>query len=232
MSQKPKKKKGKMIALIVILVFAVGIGILAWVQANNLKALRLFRYTQEERQNLLNQNEEAIHAMLETLPVEPLSPLTEEQEAMLQRGEITEEEALQMIMGNLVGKKPETETPSKTVVKNEDNKKLQELLARVYLLRSTFTGKLDGLVGEAKSEYIAQKKATGKADKVTIGSRYISKGLALESECDGQMEALLGEIEAELARSGGDTSIISQIRSVYNNEKSIKKANLLSRYAK
>ncbi len=232
MGTKTRKKKGRIIALILTFVLVTGIGLLLWQQANNLKALQLSRYSQEERRSLLRENEKSIDAIVEALPVDALNPLSKEQEAMLQKGEITEEEALKIIMGQLVGKEPEQPKQTITQVKNEDNKKLQELLARVYLLRSTFTGKLDGLIGQAKSEYVAQIKATGKGDKVSIGSKYISKGLALEGECDGQMEALLKEIEAELKKSGGDTSVVAQIRSTYSNEKSIKKADLLNKYMK
>lgn len=231
---KKARKKGRVITIVLILaiVFLAGIGALVYFQMNNLEALRLSRYSQEERESLLQQNEQAI---IEALPVEPITPLTEEQEKMLQRGEITEDEALQMMMGTLVGngskptEKPVTSVPS---TPKEENQKLQELLARVYLLRSSFAGRLDGLIGQAKSEYFAQKKANGKADKISIGSKYIGKGLALEKECDGQMEALLAEIKAELERTGGDTSVVSQIRSSYSSEKSAKKAGLLNQYLK
>ena len=37
-------------------------------------------------------------------------------------------------------------------------------------------------------------------------------------------------IESELSKTNGDTSLISELRSAYENEKSIKKASLLSNY--
>ena len=108
-----------------------------------------------------------------------------------------------------------------------DGVRLQELLARVYLLRSSFTGQIDGLVEQAKAEVIA----SGNKDNVfALASKFIGMGNSLEAQCDAQMESLLGEISAELQRTGGDTGIVGEIRSAYENEKSIKKAALLDKY--
>ncbi len=225
MSEKAKKKTKRTVVLIVVLALVLGIGMLLWSQANNIKALRFALYTQEERERLAEKNQEAIDAIVAALPVDPMQDLNEEQAAMYQRGEMSEEEALGIIMGNDGTKKP-------TSSQSKENKRLQELLAKVYLLRSNYVGRLNGLIEEAKSEYIARKKSTGKADKATIGSKYISKGSSLESECDGQMEALLGEIKTELERTGGDLSVVEEIRNTYNSEKSIKKADLINQYLK
>lgn len=231
-----KKKKTKIVILVVVLVFVVGIGILLWTQTNNLRALRYAMYTPKERQRLLQQNQERVDAIMDSLPVNSLTLLEEEQEAKLRRGEMSESEALQIMTGASgnsdakEGTEQQTSSGGKKTPKDE-NSKLQELLAKVYLLRSSYTGQLDSLVGQAKSEYVAQKKANGKADKTAIATSYINKGLALEKACDGQMETLLSEIKAELERIGGDISVIGEIRETYNTEKSLKKADLLSRYA-
>ncbi len=239
--QGSKKKKTKIVVWTIILIFVIGIAVLLWTQANNLKALQYAQYTPEERQLLLEQNQERIDAIISSLPVNPLTLLTEEQEEMLQNGDITEEEALQIIMGigsdaqykkNGSDKKGSGAGSDVSGKQTGDHGRLQELLARVYLLRSSYTGQLDGLVAQAKGEYIAQRKSGKKVDKTAIASRYISKGLALESSCDGQIEGLLSEIKAELERTGGDTSVVAEIRGTYNTEKSIKKADIMSMYSK
>ena len=46
------------------------------------------------------------------------------------------------------------------------------------------------------------------------------------------MDALILELEAELKRLGEDTSIISEVRSVYDAEKKLKKSQLLAKYKK
>lgn len=232
-----KKKKG-IIVLSIVLVLVIGIGLLLWSQINNLNAIKYARYSEEERESFLIQNQQEIDKTIEELEIEPLNPLTKEQEEMLQRGELSEKEALQIIMGNVAGEpqKPGSALPGgigkeKKEKESGSGSRVQELIARVYLLRSSFTGQLDSLVAQAKAEYVSQKKATGKADKATIAARYIGRGTALESACDGQMEAILSEISAELKRIDGDMSLVGQIRSTYNAEKSIKKAALLHDYA-
>lgn len=114
----------------------------------------------------------------------------------------------------------------KTASQN-DGARLQELLARVYLLRSSFTGQIDGLVEQAKAEVIA---SGNKDNAFALASKFIGMGNSLEAQCDSQMESLLGEISAELQRTGGDKGIVGEIRSAYENEKSIKKAALLDKY--
>ena len=105
---------------------------------------------------------------------------------------------------------------------------LENLIAQIYILRADFSGQLDSLVGQAKAEYIANK---GK-NKAGIAGKYLRMASDLEGACDSQMESILSKIDAELKSTGGDSGIISEIRSAYENEKSIKKADLLAKYNK
>ncbi len=233
-----RKKKTGIIVLSIILILVIGIGVLLWTQINNLNAIKYAGYSQEERESVLERNQKEIDEKIQEMMIAPLNPLSKEQEEMLQRGELSEKEALQIIMGNVAGtnKNPSAiQSGAEKGDKGTDSgagSRIQELIARVYLLRSSFTGQLDGLVAQAKAEYVAQKKATGKADKASIAAKYIRKGYALESACDGQIEELLSKISAELKRIDGDMSLVGQIRSAYNAEKSVKKADLLSAYTK
>ena len=226
---KTKKKKKRVVILSVLLLLVIGIGILLWTQANNLKALQYASYTPEKRQDIIEQHYAKIDEMVLGLGLAPLTPLTREQEEQLQRGEITEEEALEIVLSSAKNTEATTGTGTEDAATEAGTggSTLQELLGRVYVLRSSYTGQLYGLIGQAKAEYIAQVKANGSADKAAIAASYIGQGLALEGACDGQMESLLSEISAELQRTGGDTSIVSEIRSAYSAEKSAVKASLL-----
>ena len=95
------------------------------------------------------------------------------------------------------------------------------------MLRASYTGKIDGLVGQALSDYRAKK-----GTKSALISRYVSMGYALEGECDAQMEALLSELQTELKRTGEDSSLIGKIRSAYQTEKSLKKASIIEKSQK
>lgn len=119
-------------------------------------------------------------------------------------------------------KKPEQkDTPMK------QSSRLQELIAKIYVLRSTYIGRIDALVNQARHEYYQDKSR-----KSELEGKYLRIGSGMEKECDAQMEALISEIHAELIRTGGDLSLIDEIRSVYAQEKSAKKAALIAKYAK
>ena len=63
-------------------------------------------------------------------------------------------------------------------------------------------------------------------------TKYICLGYALDGECNGKMESILSELQKELKRTGGDASLVSQIRSAYQTEKSLKKAAIIEKYQK
>ena len=243
-----RRKKGRIIALgILFLLLAVGVAV-AVMQWNNIQALRYAKtYTPQQRQALLEENQEEIQRILEKFPEVHVSPLSEEQEQQLRNGELSEEEALLLIQGETPGSREPSEqtaapegdnadaqTPAaEPAAENADSpeksgeQQLQELFAKVYLLRSGFSGRLDDLIGEAKQEYTAKN---GNIDKAAFAKEYLAKGSALESACDAEMEKILGQISEILKETGGDTGTVDEIRRAYQNEKSIQKAVLMDQY--
>ncbi|MBR2500199.1 MAG: hypothetical protein IKB60_03880 [Clostridia bacterium] len=61
---------------------------------------------------------------------------------------------------------------------------------------------------------------------------YTGRAVALEQQCDAEMENIIKEIEAELKKTSSGTELISEIRALYASEKEIKKSQLLSKYSK
>lgn len=264
-----KKHKGLKITICVLLVLLVGAGIFAVRQSNNIKALiYMQKYTPQQRAEKQKENDEAVQRILDSVPeASGIKSLTEEEEKKLQSGELSESEALEIIMGEPVGSdfvssaeptggnntpsdRPSENSASGTsdsvdsdsagvnsdsaadAVKSDnadDGAQLKKLFARVYLLRSSFTGQLNSLISQAKAE-LKSPEAEGNA--VSIANKYYSLGTSLEAECDSQMESLLSQIKAELERTGGDTSVAEQIRSAYQNEKSLTKSALIEKYKK
>ena len=205
--------------------------------ANNIKALTYMNKSPEQHKELLLENEKKVQEILDKLPAPTIKPLSEEDEKKLQNGEISQEEALSIIMGK--NEKPQNSQQDKKpgpVKIEEDNtneeeydpERLQNLIAQIYLLRSSFTGQINGLVAQAKQEYINQTKK----DLPAIAAKYIGIASGLESSCDGQIESLLSQIKTELEKAGADTSMVNDIRSAYYNEKSITKAALLAKYSR
>lgn len=257
------KKKKRRIAWIVVIAFLVVLvsaaAVFAYTQANNIKALNYVRkYSPQQRQEILEDNEKQVQKILEKFPEVKVSPLNKEQESLLKNGELSEDDAMKLIMGESAAEETEpsptggTETDkvpmNEETLSNEEKaekrisdsdtdisntgsdsstRQIQELFARIYLLRSRFSGELDGLIEQAKQEYISQ---SGTVDKTALGKKYLGKGTALEKQCDSEMEDLLSQLQVVLKNTGGDMAVVDEIRKTYKNEKSIKKAAILDRY--
>ncbi len=228
MTEKKRNKKWK-ITLCVFLAFVLLLGGLAYWQRENIGALiDSQRYSAEERgKKLAEQEELLLQAFSEQAPGVEIHPLSEEEEKLLREGKLSPDDALQII----TGKKPsisqaEGEKPQQTK-QPEESSRLNDLIGQIYVLRSSFVGQLNGLVAQAKQEYI---NGGGSVSKGTILKRYMGIAGGLEGQCDGQMEALLSQIKAELEKTGGDLSLIGQIRATYQGEKRAKKAEILNQF--
>ncbi len=99
-------------------------------------------------------------------------------------------------------------------------------VSKIYVLKSEFTSSVESLISQAKADHAAGMSTPD------LMRKYSGLAASLESSCDSRMESLLSELDASLDASGGDKSVINEIRSSYENEKSLKKAELLSKYKK
>ncbi len=233
-----KRKTGLTIILVILAVFVAGSSMVVIWQWSNIKAfLYAKQYTQEQRQEQLVKQQQDLQQKVAEMQIS-LTPLTKDEEELLRQGTIDDEDALRIIKGEstvdvILAEKAEdggepTEPPKAESTPVQSDGNLQDLLARVYLLRSGFNGRIDGLIAQGKADYVASK---GKESKLSIAQRYLAQGNALEAECDSQMEALIAQIEAEVQRTGGDSSLSNEIRSAYEAEKEAKKAELIEKYS-
>lgn len=104
-------------------------------------------------------------------------------------------------------------------------------IAKLYVLKSQFTGELGKIEGQITSEYVAlPKEERTPAARKSIAGKYLKTVAALESQCDKDVESLLSDLRTELEAQGKDTSIIETLRKAYNEEKSLKKAYYLDVY--
>ena len=222
-------KRKTAVLLIVLSVLLIGIGLLVWWQWNNLTAIRYaMQYTAEQKQEMAEKNEAVMKELTETFSGVDFGLLPEEAKTQLSNGELSEETAVAILTGKLTWEeyraKETTANGTQTPVQPS---RVDDIIAKIYVLRASYTGKIDGLVGQALSDYRAKK-----GTKSELISRYVSMGYALEGECDAQMKALLSELQTELKRTGEDSSLIGKIRSAYQTEKSLKKASIIEKYQK
>ena len=196
-------------------------------QRENLKAIfYAVRYSDAEQEKLQKESDRIIKELSEKFAEQGLSELTEEAVQMLHDGTLTEDDAIKIITGEktLEEIKEDKVNPEAKSGKNGNSPKIASLVGKMYVLRSTYLGKLNSLIGQAKAEVMAGNS------KSSVASKYIGIAAGLEGQCDAQVESVLAQITEELKKTGGDLSLVSELRSAYRNEKSVKKASLLSQY--
>ena len=221
------KRKTGIILLVILLFLAVLCSVAIW-QWNNITALRYaISYTPEKRQEMLAETDRVIQHISEQYANVDFSKLPQEGVEMLSKGKLSEEVAIAVLSGQITWEEAKEQPMSLSQTVGESESRVDAIIAKIYVLRSGYTGKIDGLVGQALSDY-RSKKGT----KRELMTQYISRGYALEGECDAQMEALLSELSTELKRTGEDMSLVGQIRSAYQTEKSLKKAEIIGKYQK
>ena len=115
--------------------------------------------------------------------------------------------------------------PEKEPELSEYEKKVNELIAQVLVLREEFLIKLDELQAAAIADYKAIPKDQRTASKLlSFASGYLAKGLELEKQCDAEVEAIAVELDRLARENGGDLTLAQTVYDTYVEEKSLKKA--------
>lgn len=262
---KPKKFRKRYIVLIVLVVLLILLAALAFWQRENIKAVQDFAsYSQEELEEQMKQNDQAIKDAVNAVPEVSIREVTEEERQALKEGTLSQEELVERLLGTETPapEQPEPTTtpapiptpkqdelaqpsasptptptptpePTPTPGKSDYEKRLSELIARVYVLREEYLIQLDDLKEEAIAAYKATPAAQRTASWLTkFVSNYLSKGTALEKQCDQKMDAIVIEMRTLIKENNGDLSLVDTMISTYANEKSLKKAWYMSELEK
>lgn len=190
------------------------------------------KYNKDELVKKNDEIDSQIKAVMEQMFDTAIEPLSDEDLQKIADGEASPEEVLAILTGK-DKKKDSAEENTKTENKAADTQKINSIIAEVYALRATYSGRIDGLLGQGIAEWRAlshEERTLSK--KLALAEKYMGRGRALEAECDGRMGSILSRLEAELSAAGESTAIVSQISALYNQEKAAKKAALLSYYPK
>lgn len=231
-----KKRKYVLIGIAAaVAILAVSAAVFASYQKNNIQAFDYAtKYTQEELKLKNEEITQKTKAAAETIPNVYIQPLTDEERKMLASGELTAEDAMKIITGttepepeptNKKGKKQEEDTPVKEV------SKINELVAKFYLLKAEFLNNIDNLIAQGQEErHAIPKEERTLTVKLKMAKKYAKLGTELEEECDKKVASLIKELENELKAEQGDVSVIEEIKNLYNEEKALKKAELIEAY--
>ena len=234
--KKHLRMKVRYIILAVLVLIVLAAGYFSYVNRSNISAAYTLYVTKKnggDIQTLQQENDERIRSILSRITETKIRDLTAEEAEMLRRGELTGDEAIELLTGNAstIDEAKRIVRERKAVAKSIAASKKDAVIAQIYVLRAVYSGQIEGLIANAINEYNAlpddRKNTSAKAG---IIDSLISRGNALEGQCDAQMEGLLANLTSELQRLGEDTGIISEIRAAYVQEKRIKKAAMLNAY--
>ena len=164
--------------------------------------------------------------------------LTTEEAEALNKGDITEEEAINILTGkkedvansggvdnssSFEKKEPENNT-------NEASKKVSEAIAKLYIQKNTYLSKLDVIEEEARTKYLSMKEMEPQDRKSTLLSEYLPKVGQWEKDCDNVVYGIIDEIKIALKEAGQPDNITEKLKKAYLDEKSAKKTYFINRY--
>lgn len=235
-----KKKK---IFLWILIVFVIASLSLAWYFKDTIKVViggitETPEQLQERKENLDNKQKEA----LEKAGLDNIRPLDETEKEELDKGNITKDEAIEIITGkttlddikqnkeNVQSGKPEQQAPASKPVDNSVNERVAQLVGEIYVLEANFTSQLNSLEAWALSQFEPVPMEQKLAKKKELAAIGFPKLAALERECDTKVEAILSELNEVLKASGQSTELVDQIRNAYEEKKIVTKSHYISEY--
>ena len=234
-------KKGAKIALGVVgaLVIAGG-AVTAW-QWNNITAARygltMDRDTIDQR---LQENAKALDDAMDKYNV-PKYEITEDELSQLTDGTLDAQDVAKKLLEGQASsgeaeEKSETASSSGTsasgsAAKEElsaEEKEIQELIATMYVLRSTYVGKLETVVQSAIDEYASGDMTPERRTEV-VYERF-DELQAMEKECDEKVASVVSRLRELLKKTGQDDTLAKQVEETYQQEKSLKKAAYIQEF--
>jgi hypothetical protein len=190
------------------------------------------KYSQDEISEQIAKSKENAQQAMEQYDLSVTRDFTLEEEEKIRKGEMTVEEAMQLIMADSSdesGKADDTGANSTAnSTENSANGIVSKYVAQVYNLKAYYIGQLGSLENTMRAEY--DQSGKDKTKIAGIVKNYMPQVAAMESECDGKIASLLNDMRNELSAIGADTSIVDTINDSYVNEKSLRKSYYLSMY--
>lgn len=230
-------KKWQKITFVAIGIVLLGLGGVALWQRENLQAVyEAMHYNPEELGSQIQSTKQEVERVLEKYDLESIRRLTSEEEEQVKKGELSLEEAVERMMPtrneeeaesqDTPEAKPET-TPQAVSKKESDLVKASTV--KMYELQAKYLG----LLGELEARGMQALRAIPSDQRtvqkmMSVGMPFMQEGLALEGQCDAEVENVLHHLKEELVALGADYDIVETMRGAYYTEKRLKKAYYLS----
>lgn len=233
-------KKWQKITFVAIGIVLFGLGGVALWQRENLQAVyEAMHYNPEELGSQIQSTKQEVERVLEKYDLESIRRLTPEEEEQVRKGELSLEEAVERMMPTRneeeAGTKEEgvesQDTPEATpqAVSKKESDLVKASTVKMYELQAKYLG----LLGELEARGMQALRAIPSDQRtvqkmMSVGMPFMQEGLALESQCDGEVENVLHHLKEELVAIGADYDIVEAMRGAYYTEKRLKKAYYLS----
>ena len=245
-------KKKRVVLLIILILVAIIISVASVFTVINWNKIHTAYYVLTgkgaELEQKYEKDEEKLQESAKDLGIETIRPLTEEESNKLNSGEISKEEAIDLILG----KNEETKPPDNNGTENdnsnssekkenannkdennsisseykEKNEEISWLIGELYVLKTQFSADLTRIEDWVNEQYRALCKEYGSSEniptsvKTKVGKRAYEKALALEDECDVKVNDILSKVKVLLKETKQSTVIVDEIKASYENEKS------------
>ena len=240
-----KKRKRLWVWLIVLAVIAAaGFGLWKW-QENNIRALLQFsQNSKEDLEQQLQQNDQQVQDILNDALANADRVDPQPQPDHEDTGTVVPDDPAEL--PEVIEPLPDPEPDSNPAAEPEQDtepaptpqpsappapkqptykEQLQDIVDRVYALRTEYVTALETLEAEASAAYKAMPASEKtKKNLIDFASTYISKATNLEKECDAKMDVLVKDLEALQKKYGQSYELVEQMIYTYANEKSLKKA--------
>ena len=230
------KKFFKIFGIVFLCTAIVCAGVFIWQKDHIMAIINAVKYSDEELSKKLISSQEELKQTVENFAGVELREYTEEELGQIKRGEVTKDEVMAKIINETVKKKiseipPETSDAQKAK-ENEAQAVINAHIAELYSLKSSYMGQIDAMLSQAATEYYGMTKSgtPGKEAKQVLIPKYIGTLSELEGKCDAKVEEILSSLTKELKAKNYNLDIIKTIRSAYENEKSIKMAQIINEY--
>ena len=112
--------------------------------------------------------------------------------------------------------------------KSDIEAQIQEQIAQMYVLRSTYVSKLEAIAQAAIDEYVNGEHT--EENRANVVYKRLEELTALEKECDAQVAQVVERLRSLLKQAGKDDSLAKQVEKTYQEEKSLKKAAYLEEF--
>lgn len=221
------KKGGKIALGAVAVLAAAGVAVAAW-QWNNLNALRYgLTLSQADIDEKLAENEQTLTGAMEEYHVRSYE-FSEEELRELDEGTLSVADAAKKLIDGDVPAAEAPDVQTGAQAQSDLDAQIQEQIAQMYVLRSTYLAKLESIAQAAIDEY-TQGEHTDE-NKADVVYKRVEELTDLEADCDAQVADVVARLRELLQQAGRDDSLARQVEKTYQEEKSLKKAAYLEQF--